>query len=272
MTHAEARELLELAAAEPNGFDRLAAGDTAESGALAGHLAGCDTCREEYARLSRTAQLLRSSLSTLPPADLRERTLQRVTAEGRARAAGGAPAPLAPTPLGGVAPRADRTRTLAWLGSLAAAIAIAVGLSWAVVARPLADEARAARESTTALSHLTGAAIAVGTQPDARHVALTSTGGAVGTLAFSPSSRELVVVSTGLEEPSGTAEYRCWVESNGQRTVLGKMYFVSGIAAWEGQSDAIASVPAGARFGVSLSPGGDAGEAQPVLSGTLAAS
>jgi Anti-sigma-K factor rskA len=268
MTHAEARELLELAAAEPNGFDRLAAGDTADSGALAGHLAGCDACREEYARLSRTAHLLRSNLSTLPPADLRERTLQRIAAEGRTRT----PALVRPTSLPVASRRADRRTALGWLGSLAAAIAIAVGLSWAVVARPLADQAQAARESATALSHLTGAAIAVDTRADARHVALTSAGAAVGTLTFSPSTRELVVVSTGLTEPSGSAEYRCWVEANGQRTQLGKMYFVGGIAAWEGQSDAVAAVPAGARFGVSLSPDGGAGEAQPVLSGTLAAS
>jgi len=41
MEHAEARELLEIAAVEPGGFARLVAGDTPDAVALAGHLAGC---------------------------------------------------------------------------------------------------------------------------------------------------------------------------------------------------------------------------------------
>ena len=51
MDHAEARELLEIAAVEPGGLARLMAGDTAEAAALAGHLAGCDECTQEMARL-----------------------------------------------------------------------------------------------------------------------------------------------------------------------------------------------------------------------------
>src|SRR5262245_64619409 len=51
MEHTEARELLELAAVEPDGFERLAAGDTAEAAALAGHLAGCDRSEEHTSEL-----------------------------------------------------------------------------------------------------------------------------------------------------------------------------------------------------------------------------
>jgi len=290
MTHAEARELLELAAAEPGGLARLAAGDTADSGVLAGHLAGCDGCREEYGRLSRTAGLLRSNLSTLPPPDLRERTLARIAAEGRVRTAsaagtatGGSVASMAasgsndglartppePVPLVPRASGVGRRTAVAWLGSLAAAVALAVGLSWAVVARPLADQARDDRETAAALSQLTAATLSVDTQVDARHVTLASTSNsAVGQLTFSPTTRELVVVSTGLAAPVDGAEYRCWVESNGTRTILGKMYLVGSIAAWEGWSDAVANVPAGARFGISLAPAGG-GAAEPVLTGTL---
>ena len=47
MDHAEARELLEIAAIEPGGFARLVAGDTPEAAALAGHLAGCADCAAE---------------------------------------------------------------------------------------------------------------------------------------------------------------------------------------------------------------------------------
>lgn len=268
MTHAEARELLELAAAEPNGLERLAAGDTADSGALAGHLAGCGACREEYGRLERTGRLLRANLSTLPPPELRERTLARVAAEGRSRS----PEPLVAAGRPAETVRPNRRLALGWLGSIAAAVALAVGLGWAVVARPLADEAGRNRDSTNALAHLTAATVALETRSDARRVALGSasgTAGAMGALTFSPSTHELVVVSTGLSKPAAGAEYRCWVEANGRHTQLGDMYFVGGIAAWEGATDAVADVPVGATFGVSLIANPGSNEAVPVLTGTL---
>jgi hypothetical protein len=273
MRHADARELLELAAAEPDGLDRLAAGDTPESGALASHLAGCEACRDEYGRLHRTARLLRSGLSTLPPPTLRDRTLARVAAEGRVRTPESAVADRTRRTPGiedagrrRATPPIDRRIVVGWIGSLAAAVALAVGLSWAVIARPLADELRQNQATANGLVRLEGASVQVDSKPDARQVVLASNVGAVGTLAFSPSTRELVVVTTGLHRPEA-GEYRCWVEANGQRTQLGKMYFIGGIAAWEGMSDAVAAVPAGARFGISfVSTGGDA---QPVLTGTL---
>lgn len=282
MTHVEARELLELAAAEPHGLERLGAGDTSDAGALAGHLAGCDACREEYGRLARTARVLRTSLATLPPTDLRDRTLARVASEGRVRTPATAPdgvaaavaaRTVAPTEPGRAAlvarPGLDRRLVLGWFGSLAAAVVIAVGLSWGVVARPLADQATRDRATASGLAQLTAAAVAVDARPDARHVALTAPSGqAVATLAFAPSTRSLVVISTGLTLPSGGAEYHCWMEAGGQRTQLGRMYFVGNVAAWEGESDAVASVPQGATFGVSLVPT-TGGDGAPVLTGTL---
>ena len=53
MDHAEVRERLELAAIEPGELDRLAAGDTPDAAAIAGHLAGCPACAEEAHRLAR---------------------------------------------------------------------------------------------------------------------------------------------------------------------------------------------------------------------------
>ncbi|HEY3523481.1 MAG TPA: anti-sigma factor [Candidatus Limnocylindrales bacterium] len=282
MTHAEARELLELAAAEPDGLDRLAAGDTADSGALAGHLAGCDACREEYARLTRAARLLRANLATLPSPELRNRTLTRVATEGRVRTPSLAPAlaavPAGPAPSSWIDRRAprplgpglagDRRLVAGWLGSLAAAVVLAVGLSWVVVGRPLADQARSDREAASGLVRLAAANVAVDTRPDVRHVVLTSASGATGTLAFSPSARELVVLSTDLAAPGPGAEYRCWVEEGGTRTQLGRMYLVSDVLAWDGETNAIANVGPDATFGVSLVPGGGA-DGQTVLTGTV---
>jgi len=92
MEHAEARELLELAAVEPDGFDRLAAGDTADAAALAGHLAGCLECSLELERLRRSAAVIRDAVRTAPPPDLRERTLAFVAAVGVDRSAASAAA------------------------------------------------------------------------------------------------------------------------------------------------------------------------------------
>src|SRR2546427_5287529 len=85
MDHAEARELLEIAAVEPGGLARLMAGDTAEAAALAGHLAGCDECTQEMARLRRMAGIVRGVVRTTPPPELREQTLAFVRAVGRLR-------------------------------------------------------------------------------------------------------------------------------------------------------------------------------------------
>ncbi len=305
MTHAEARELLEIATAEPGGLERLAAGDTAESSALAAHLAGCDACREEYGRLHRVGALLRTSLATELPVDLRERTLARVAAEGRPRSptavgdrppaaltppadpafaasgnghvpASDSPTPGAPVP---IASRPGRPTTMrpglgtvaAWAASLAAAVALSVGLSWAVVVRPVADAAAADRAAANGLGRLTATTVAVESRPDARTVSLTSSDGAAGVLAFSPGTRELVVVATGLSEPAEGGEYACWMEANGTRTQLGKMYFIGDVAAWEGPSNVLATVPANAAFGVTLVDAQGFG-GRTVLSGTLGAS
>jgi hypothetical protein len=85
MEHRDAQALLELAAVEPRGFERLAAGDTTEAAALAGHLAGCESCAAEFEHLGRLAREVRASVRELPPTDLRERTLVLVASTGRDR-------------------------------------------------------------------------------------------------------------------------------------------------------------------------------------------
>ena len=62
MEHTEARELLEIAAVEPDGFERLTAGDTPEAAALAGHIAGCVECATEMERLRRASVVIRDAL------------------------------------------------------------------------------------------------------------------------------------------------------------------------------------------------------------------
>src|SRR5690349_10644829 len=82
MDHEGTREQLELAAVEPGGLDRLMAGDTPTAQAVAAHLAGCPSCTDELVRLQRASTLIRASVRELPPADLKERTLAAIRAEG----------------------------------------------------------------------------------------------------------------------------------------------------------------------------------------------
>src|SRR6476469_11173989 len=85
MDHDEVREQLQLAAVEPDGLDRLMAGDTPMAAVIAAHLAGCDACTTELERLRRGVPLIRDVVRTTPSPDLRERTLAFVREEGIAR-------------------------------------------------------------------------------------------------------------------------------------------------------------------------------------------
>jgi hypothetical protein len=282
--HAEAREILELAAVEPGGLARLMAGDTPDAAALAGHLAGCDECTQEMARLRRVAGIVRGVVRTTPPPELRERTLAFVRAVGRDRspvrasATVGAPAairhgtmvaPAAPA----IAPTrpararsAPRWRELA----MAAVIALAVGGTGVAVVQTVA--VRQQEEAVTDLATVTAWTLRVSAAPDARRVALAAPGAPNqrGTLVFSPATHDLVVVATGLPNAPAGHEYRCWVESGGARTGVGKMFFGGGISYWVGPAPVVSGLSGGATFGVSLVDLGAPGaQGDPVLVGEL---
>lgn len=276
MDHADARELLELAAVERDGLDRLAAGDTPEAAALAGHLAGCAACGEELERIRRVSELLRGALReevsppAAPPAHLRAQTLAYVREVGRARGGEGASMPRS-MPASVSAP-SGAARSLGWWVSLGAAVVLAAGLSGLVVSSQ--SQATIDRQEATisALARVNTWTLRVSGAPDARTVVLASTSGgdAAGTLIFSPSSEELVVVMSGLPEPPAGKEYRCWVEVGGVRQRVGEMYFGGDLGYWAGKVERLGTVPAGARFGVSLVDAADGSlEGDPVLLGTL---
>jgi len=301
MDHAEARELLEIAAVEPGGFARLVAGDTPEAAALAGHLAGCTACAAEMERLRRSATVIRDAIRLMPPPELRERTLAMVAAVGRPRgpeadsgaaafaaenaAAVGLPGPTArataaveTTAMGGPVAqtgepvdlgaerrsRVGRTpRAATWLASVAAAIVIAV-VGTAVLVGGSRDH------QIDELHEVAAWTIRVDRQADVRHVALASTaaGGPAGTLIFSPSSADVVVVATGLTPPAAGMEYRCWVETGGTRQRVGRMFLGAGLAYWVGTASPLTGLGPGSTFGISMVPlTGDSVGGEPVVVG-----
>jgi Anti-sigma-K factor rskA len=296
MDHAEARELLELAAAESGGFDRLMAGDTADAAALAGHLAGCPDCADEMLRLRRASGVIRSVVRSSPPPELRARTLAYVAALGRPRGDAAeappipataaatlpAPAPAAPTsPIARAVPAGGRRSRLGWVAAIAAGLAIAIGGTALLVGRGQEQriaalegqlaELRAQDETIAALERVTAYTVRVSGTPDAATVDLDGTGSdAWGTLLFSPSTTDLVVLANGLPEPAAGREFRCWVEVDGKREAVGRMFFANELAFWIGEVDAVKDLPAGSRFGVTLvDDDGSSLDGDPVLSGAL---
>ena len=116
------------------------------------------------------------------------------------------------------------------------------------------------------------ATLTVSAEPDAEHVALAgvSDPNLSGSLVFSPATAELVVVAEGLTEPPAGLEYRCWVEVDGTRHGVGKMFFGGDLAYWVGPTPGVSSIPDGATFGVSLvDASGSAIDTDPVLIGKL---
>lgn len=279
MDHDSVLEALELATAEPDGLDRLMAGDTPVAQAVAGHLAGCAECTLELDRLRRLGALVRDTVVTTPSPDLRDRTLAFVRLHGVPRGPALAPASgpgampavaAAPTPIAGVR-SAGRGRSIAaWAASVAAAVLLSVVLTTAIVGARLDDRLTAQDSAIEDLANVTTATLHVTAEPDVARVGLASpTGGDTsGTLLFSPSTTQVVVVADGLTRPPTGMEYRCWVSVGGKRQGIGKMFFGGGLAYWVGPSRAVAGLADGATFGVSLvSADGATVAPDPVLTG-----
>lgn len=283
MEHAEARELIEIAAVEPDGLDRLMAGDTPEAARLAGHLADCPACGDELMRVRRVAAVVREVVRDLPPADLRERTLARVAAIGRPRspatsAPDSMPTPDAAEPVArGRAARAPSglMRTIA---SVAAVLIAVIGTGVVVSAQrdaEVASQAAAlarADQAVTALAKVSAWSMRVSAEDDAAHVVLTGDPGeaAIGTILFAPSTGDLVVVVSDLPEPPEGQEYRCWVDAGSERRPVGRMFFGGGLAYWVGPVEALSDVRPGATFGITLvDPTRPSLTDDPVLLGTF---
>lgn len=281
MDHDETREQLELAALEPGGLDRLMAGDTPAAQAVAGHLAGCEPCSDELVRLRRSSVVIRSGLSEMPPPDLKARTLAAIRAEGVQRPLAAAAAPIAVMPLAGTpaggettvpgakpATRGRGRSVLPMLGTIAAAIVLSVVTTSLVVGSRVDDELAQQTRTIDGLESVTTMSLEVSAEPDAAHVELAGVSDPAldGSLTFSPSTTELVMVANGLAEPQPGFEYRCWVEIGGTRQRIGRMFFGNELAYWGGPVPALAGASSSATFGISLvAVSATTLDAQPVL-------
>ena len=286
MDHAEAQEALELAAAQPGGLDRLMAGDTPAASVLAGHLAGCAACSDEIVRLRQEAAVIREAIREMPAPDLRARTLAYVAEVGRPRSPKASRAPDAATAVASPAVLSARPRRadrLASLAAMAAVLIMAVAGTGLVVSAQrdselAARDAELARRVTTvgALERVAMAALRLAEEPDAQRVALepgspaAGAAEASGSLLFSPRSGELLVLASGLPEPESGRVFRCWVEVEGERRSVGRMFFADDLSLWVGPVEGLDELGPGARFGITLVDSeADSLDGDPALSGAL---
>jgi hypothetical protein len=284
MDHDDALALIETAAAEPGGLDRLMAGDTPDAALLAGHLADCHACTEELRRIGQTAQLVRTVVREQPSPELKERTLAYVRQVGRPRGEQPAAASVAAPALVGAAAasssapavatrRAPRRwpRGLGLAATVGMSAVLAAGVAVAVVGVDRGAAEQQYEDTIEALAKVNVWTFRVDGEPDAQRVALAKADGSPGaTLVFSPGTTDLVVVANDLAQPPAGQEYRCWVEIDGQRQRVGKMFFGGGLAYWAGPVPAAASATDGTRFGISLAPIDAPGtDAEPVMVGEL---
>ena len=98
MEHDATIEAIELAALEPGGLDRLMAGDTETSRAVAAHLAGCESCAAALVGVHRDALVIADVVATTPRPELKARTLALVRRSGVARGGAALPPSSRPRP------------------------------------------------------------------------------------------------------------------------------------------------------------------------------
>jgi hypothetical protein len=161
---------------------------------------------------------------------------------------------------------------LGWVATIAAAVVLSVVAASYLVGSRVDDQLAAQSVAIKGLQEITTATLTVTAQPDAEHVALAGVSDPelYGGLTYSPSTSELVVVASGLTPPTTGLEYRCWVEVDGKREKVGKMFFNQDLAFWVGPSAAISGLSNGATFGVSLvDAAGSSVDTAPVLLGEL---
>lgn len=216
MNHAEVRERLEFAALEPDGLERLMAGDTMEAAAIATHLAGCPACLDELGRLERATALVRKALESDPvarldahavddavgtfeepvlPADLRERTLDFVREHGVRRpvvALGQATAMIDPAML--VDPTKHASPAPAAVAPAAAPVPI-TALSARAGRRWLAPFAWAASLAAVLVISVIATAIFVGSASNEDTADLTRLAAWSIDIARAPDARQVALIS-----------------------------------------------------------------------------
>jgi hypothetical protein len=291
LSHSAAHEQLADLALEPAALRRLARdldgpGHSGDLGPLAAHIATCATCRAEIADWERVHGTVSEALSegeghgavrltelardepVRAPATLRAAVGAMATGGGPAAEGPAAPderpAPVrevevAPPESLAAARSSARPSIAARILPLVAVLAVVLAAGGLLVnqSRQL-DRATA---DAAALAAVTATLDRVILDPGHRAIELRAAdGSAGGSVVWS--SHDLVVLTTALSAPPDDVVYRCWIERDGHRSPIGRMFFANGTGYWTGSLDAWAttSLSTDGTFGISLEPvGGSTG-------------
>lgn len=289
MDHAEAHERIADLALEPRRVIDLETDPTPEALALLAHVRSCTACQADLDAWRRTHEAVLATASLAEPAtaagsDPAGRP-DVLTPDGPSQPPASLREAVAAIPGHSLRPLEDDARQpLAWAASaarpagrrtgwrlpaLAAVLVIGLVVGLGAVVADQVGRADVARHQVDQLVGLSKSVDRV--LRDADHTAISLVGldgEPAGTAAWS--SAEIVVMSTALTPPGVGAEYRCWVEHDGQRTPIGAMRFADGVAYWSGPLDRYDDLPfEGGRLGVSLEVTGQPGTGAPVLLGEL---
>lgn len=238
MDHADVRAWLEEAFFRPGALRELdpeGGLETPQEGAgeatVREHLLGCAECTAELRSLRFTSVALDVGFG--PPPAARQRLLAKVHQLGRERGTSSVqPAAGAPVTAGPPRPPAwsvTRPAGLRWAAALLAVLVAfgsgaALGLGW-----PAQDEPAGPR--------LENAAAMLGellSEPDTQQVQLLDTANTpAGLVVHSVARQQLAVLSSTLEPPAA-GRYECYLERDGQRTLIGPMHFDGQTAFWAG--------------------------------------
>lgn len=226
MDHAEVRAWLADAFFRPGLLRALdddepdAAVDDPQIYGLRQHLATCAECGTELAALRSTAVALDLALG--PPAGARERVLANVSALGRERKMKASRRGWWPLNLS--LPRA--AAALAVLAAIVFGLGAAAGLI-------LSSSGDQPSRLAAVLAQL-DARLA---EPGVRQATLRDENGSgAGLVVLSPASHRLAVFTASLEPPP-TGRYECYLERDGERTLIGPMGFEGPVAFWAGPID-----------------------------------
>jgi hypothetical protein len=273
--HAEAHEWLDDLALEPRRLALLDDDGSPAASAFRTHAAGCETCLADLQAWQRThvsvaeaagpgadafAPVVDPALAL--PAWLRD----RVAAIPRANPQPG----VRPGERAGAPAPASRRRGVSRLGLLAAAVAAAVVIGVGAVAVDQARRMDAVQRELVELASMNASLTRILAEPDHVAVSLSGLDGApAGAVAWTP--LEIVVASTALAPPPEGMEYRCWIERDGARTLIGAMHVEGGLAYWSGPISAYERLDLGPGgvLGVSLEAVGRPGGNAPVIAGAL---
>jgi hypothetical protein len=264
--HADAHERLADLALEPGALDRI--GPPAVD-PLSAHIATCLVCATEVRAWRQThagldaargsgvdrvdlgdlaiddaitvpvglREAVLEAVRDLPEADRRQATALRDTAQ---------PPPVVLEPRR----RPGYARRLLPLAAALGIVALGAGL--------LIDQGLRldrAQQQTAGLEALAVTVDRVLSDPNHRVVSLHAADGtASGSISWS--RHDIAVLTLALEPPPPDRVYRCWIERDGVRSPVGKMWFSGGTAYWNGSLDewATTSFEAGGTFGISLEP------------------